>query len=63
MIIAKLENTKIVEIVRARQRVQFSESENWLLLNSEPGRKNSLSVRWVEAGKVRFTWVRKFDFA
>ena len=61
MIIAKLESGKIVEIVRARKRVQFDTAENWLLLNSEPGRTSSLSVRWVLASKVRFTWVRIFE--
>lgn len=60
--IAKLPNNKIVEIVKVAETVGFSDDKGWLLIASEPGKKNSLAVRWVKASDAYFTWVKEFTF-
>ena len=60
MMIGKLTNNKIVEIVRIAETVRFSEEQGWLLLASEINKPNSLAVRWVKASDTQFIWVREF---
>jgi hypothetical protein len=63
-LIAKLENNKIVEIVRTVETVAFSPQPNWILVDFEPHlpvhkRKNT---RWLPAETTRFIWVREVHF-
>jgi len=59
--VAKWKN-KIVEIVRTERDVQFSDEKDWILINQEIAKPNSLAVKWVKASETRFEWVRKFSF-
>jgi len=59
VLIAKL-NDKIVEIVRVVETVQFSNEKNWILINHQISKKDSLQVKWLQASKVKFDWVRSF---
>jgi hypothetical protein len=59
--VAKMEDGKVVEIVRTADVVGFSKERGWVLLCGEPGKLNSLSVKWVPAS-TRFVWVREFAF-
>jgi hypothetical protein len=57
--VAKLDG-KIIEIVRYKWEVQFSEDKGWLLINSEIAKKNSLAVKWVPI-TTQFDWVKTFN--
>jgi len=59
VLIAKL-NDKIVEIVRVVETVQFSNEKNWILISHQISKKDSLQVKWLQASKVKFDWVRSF---
>lgn len=59
VLVAKL-NDKIVEIVRVVETVQFSNEKNWILINHQISKKDSLQVKWLQASKVKFDWVRSF---
>ena len=59
--VAKWKN-KIVEIVRTERDVQFSDEKDWILINQEIAKPNSLAVKWVKAADTRFEWVREFPF-
>ena len=59
--VAKWKN-KIVEIVRTARDVQFSDEKDWILINREIAKPNSLSVVWVKAADTRFEWVRDIHF-
>lgn len=60
--IAKMVNGDVVEVRRVVDEVGFSKERGWVLLCGEPGKMNSLSVKWVPAS-TRFVWVREFQFA
>jgi flagellar biosynthesis/type III secretory pathway chaperone len=59
VLVAKL-NDKIVEIVRVVETVQFSNEKNWILISHQISKKDSLQVKWLQASKVKFDWVRSF---
>jgi flagellar biosynthesis/type III secretory pathway chaperone len=59
VLIAKL-NDKIVEIVKVAETVQFSNEKNWILISHQISKKDSLQVKWLQASKVKFDWVRSF---
>ena len=59
--VAKWKN-KIVEIVRTERDVQFSDEKDWILINQEIAKPNSLAVKWVKAADTRFEWVRDIHF-
>jgi hypothetical protein len=59
VLIAKL-NDKIVEIVKVVETVQFSNEKNWILISHQISKKDSLQVKWLQASKVKFDWVRSF---
>lgn len=52
--IAKMDDGKIVEIVRTADVVGFSKDRGWALICGEPGKKNSLAVKWVPASYYPF---------
>lgn len=60
--VAKMEDGKVVEIVRTADVVGFSSVRGWVMVCGEPGKKSSLEVKWVPAS-TRFVWVREFTFA
>lgn len=59
--VAKLKD-KIVEIVRTARDVQFSDEKDWILINNEIAKPNSLAVKWVKAAETKFEWVRDIHF-
>lgn len=59
--VAKLKD-KIVEIVRTERDVQFSDEKDWILINREIAKPNSLAVTWLKASETKFEWVREFPF-
>ena len=59
VLVAKL-NDKIVEIVRVVETVQFSNEKNWILISHQISKKDRLQVKWLQASKVKFDWVRSF---
>jgi len=42
--------------------VMFSAEKDWVCVCSEPGKMNSLGVKWYRVSDVRFDWVREFNF-
>lgn len=60
MIIAKM-NGKIVQVERYARTVQFNPAEGWFLVNMEPGKHNSLNIKWVRSN-TRFEWATEFNF-
>ena len=59
ILVAKL-NNKIVEIVRVAETVQFSEEKDWILISHQISKRDSLQVKWLQASKVKFDWVKEF---
>ncbi len=59
--VAKLKD-KIVEIVRVERDVLFSDEKDWILINKEIAKPNSLAVTWLKAADTRFEWVRDIHF-
>lgn len=60
MIIGKITNGKIVEILKFTSKVSFSEEKGWLLVDPEIG-KVGLALKWVPVS-TRFDWVNVFRF-
>lgn len=58
--IAKIGN-KIVEVVRVAETVAFSSDRGWVCICGEPGKTDSLSIKWVPA-TTRFEWIKEFNF-
>jgi hypothetical protein len=56
--IAKIDD-KIVEIVRHAHTVGFSDATEWIMICAEPGKANSLRVKWIPAS-TRIEWVREY---
>jgi ribosomal protein S17 len=59
VLVAKL-NNKIVEIVRVAETVQFSKEKDWILISHQISKRDSLQVKWLQASKVKFDWVKEF---
>ena len=62
-IVAKMEDGKVVQIVKTAETVRFSAERGWICICvdfEKPMRKQE-QVRWVPAS-TRFTWVRDFSF-
>lgn len=58
--IAKIERTgRIVEILKHRDQVNFSDEQGWLLINIHPD-KRSPELKWIPAS-TRFEWVKEFS--
>jgi hypothetical protein len=59
--VAKMEDGRMVEIVRVAAKVAFSDTVGWVCVCfdfEKPMRKQEY-VKWVPA-TTRFTWVREF---
>lgn len=61
MLIGKLDD-KIVEITNIVRDVRFSDEKDWVCVCTEPGKMNSLGLKWYKISDVRFDWVREFNF-
>jgi predicted chitinase len=58
---AKIEKTgRIVEILKHRDRVDFSDERGWYLINLEPGKRATPEIKWIP-DTTRFAWVRDFS--
>ena len=62
MLIAKLPDNTLVQIVKAQKEVAFSTEKNWLLLcfDFEVQDRLRSQFKWVKAESVTFTWVRMY---
>jgi len=64
MKVGKLANGKFVEIVRVAERVQFSDSLGWILIDPDMGKPDMTgstrpNIKWIPIS-TRFEWVRDF---
>jgi hypothetical protein len=59
VLIAKLDD-KIVEIIKVTETVQFSSEKDWILISHQISKRDSLQVKWLQASKVKFDWIREF---
>lgn len=57
MKIAKMTDGKIVEIVKVRETVGFSNDKGWVLVCFDIGKKNTCAVKWFPISTY-FVWVR-----
>ena len=60
MVVGKVEG-KVYEIVRVADTVGFSKERGWVMLCGEPGKMNSLAIKWVPIS-TQFEWVKVFSF-
>ena len=58
---AKIEKTgRIVEILKHRDQVDFSDERGWYLINLEPGKRATPEIKWIP-DTTRFAWVKEFS--
>jgi hypothetical protein len=60
MIVAKMSDGRIVEIVRVSEKVGFSDCTGWICVAFEIGKMTS-SMAWFPIS-TKFDWGRKFSF-
>ena len=64
MLIAKMPNGKLYEVMQVVDKVKFDDRVGWVLLHYPMGdytRSLNFELRWVHAS-TRFEWIRKFNF-
>jgi len=62
MIVAKMENGKIVQIVKVQHEVGFSQDKDWVFVCFDFDKifRRREQFKWIPAARARFTWVREF---
>lgn len=63
MIVAKMSDGKVVQVVRFARTVQFSKAEGWFCVCMDFHHREIFrqTYKWVPAD-TRFEWVREFSF-
>ena len=63
VIVAKMTDGRIVQVVRVADTVGFSEDKNWVMVcfDFEKINRKREQFKWVPA-TTRFDWVREFSF-
>ena len=63
VIVAKMTDGKIVEVVRVTDTVGFSDAKDWVMVcfDFEKINRKREHFKWVPA-TTRFDWVREFSF-
>jgi hypothetical protein len=63
VIVAKMTDGRIVQVVRVADTVGFSEDKNWVMVcfDFEKINRKREQFKWVPAA-TRFDWVREFSF-
>ena len=63
MVVGKMANGKIVEIVHVADRVKFSAERGWICVVSDfhVMKRMQLNFKWIRA-TTPFEWVREFNF-
>lgn len=50
---------RIVELLKHRDQVDFSNERGWFLINTEPGKRVVPDIKWIP-DSTRFEWVKEF---
>jgi hypothetical protein len=57
---AKIAKTgRIVELLKHKDQVDFSDERGWFLINTEPGKRVTPDIKWIP-DSTRFEWVKEF---
>lgn len=64
MVVGKMMNGAVVQIVRYADKVGFSDVRGWFCVcfDFDKMKRRQEQVKWVP-GDTRFEWVREFNFA
>lgn len=62
MVVGKMMDGKIVEIVRVAETVQFSPDKGWVFVCYDFDKINRRreQFKWIPAASAKFMWVREF---
>jgi hypothetical protein len=62
MIVGKMSNGDIVQIIRTAETVDFSPEKKWILLCKDFDKMfhKREQIKWVKAASLNFVWVKEF---
>lgn len=64
VIVAKMTDGRIVEIVRVAETVGFSDEKRWIMVcfDFELINRRRDQFKWYRANEIKFDWVREYTF-
>lgn len=62
MLIGKMMNGDIVQIVRTAETVNFSEEKRWILICRDFDKlfHKREQIKWFKAASLKFLWIKEF---
>ena len=62
MLIGKMMNGEIVQIVRTAETVNFSEERRWILVCKDFDKMfhKREQIKWFKASSLKFQWIKEF---